>query len=89
MEKEKEILSEPVPYQVFQGEMARAERHIKRLWIALLVCLAILFGTNIGWLIFEAQFDTYYYEATQDGEGLNNINVGDQGDVIYGADSSD
>lgn len=70
-----------VPYAVFEGEMARAERHIKRLWIALLLCLAVLFGTNIGWLIYESQFETYMVE--QDSNGINNFNSGEQGSVIY------
>lgn len=78
MDDEKEIVS--VPYPVFEGEMARQERHIKRLWIALILCLVILFGTNIAWLVYESQFETYYYE--QDSDGINNINSGTQGDIL-------
>lgn len=70
-----------VPYIVFEGEMARADRNIKRLWAALIIVLVFLFASNIGWLIYESQFETVYYE--QDGEGLNNINTGNQGDVSY------
>lgn len=32
-----------ISYIVFEGEMARAERHIKRLWITLIVTVLLLF----------------------------------------------
>ncbi len=72
-----------VPYIVFEGELARAERHIKRLWIALIFAIVALLGSNLAWLYYESQFETISY--TQDGEGLNNINTGEQGDV-YGTE---
>lgn len=78
MEKEKTN----VPYIVFEGEMARAERRDKRQWIVIIALIVALFASNIGWLIYESQFETYTY--TQDGDGLNNINSGEQGDVLYG-----
>lgn len=74
-----------VPYIVFEGEMARSERHIKRLWITILMLIGLLAVTNIAWVIYESQFETISYE--QDGEGLNNINTGSQGDV-YGTESA-
>lgn len=30
-----------VPYLAFEGELARSERHIKRLWITLVICVSI------------------------------------------------
>lgn len=74
-----------VPYIVYETEQARAERHIKRLWIALIVAITMLFVSNVGWLIYESQFATVSY--VQDGEGMNNVNIGEQGDLFYGADS--
>lgn len=81
MEKEKTN----VPYVVFEGEMARAERRDKRQWIVIIVLIVALLASNIGWLVYESQFETYYY--SQDGEGLNNINTGEQGDVLYGPET--
>ena len=46
-----------VPYIVFEGEQARHERTVKRLVIALLVSIVLLFVSNIAWLIFFNQFD--------------------------------
>ena len=76
-----------VPYVVHEATVARQERQIKRQWIALLVAIAMLFASNIGWLIYESQFVTVSYE--QDGDGLNNVNVGEQGDINNGAESED
>ena len=76
---------ESVPYIVHESSMARMERQIKRLWIALIVCITMLFVCNVGWLIYESQFATISYE--QDGEGINNVNIGEQGDLINGTES--
>lgn len=73
-----------VPYVVHEGVMSRLERVIKRLWIALIVSVCLLFASNVGWMIYESQFDAISYE--QDGEGINNVNIGEQGDLINGAE---
>lgn len=64
----------------YEAKEARHEREKKRLWIVCIILIGALLLSNIAWLIYESQFETYYYE--QDGEGLNNINNGEQGDVI-------
>ena len=76
---------ENVPYIVHESSMARMERHIKRLWIAVIVAVCLLFVSNAGWLIYESRFETFYYE--QDGKGINNVNLGEQGDLNNGAES--
>ena len=83
--KKSQSVPESVPYIVHESSIARMERQIKRLWIALIVSLAMLFGSNIGWIIYESQFETFYYE--QDGECVNNVNIGEQGDLSNGAES--
>lgn len=70
---------EIVPYIVHESAMARMERQIKRIWIAVIVAVCLLFASNAGWLIYESQFETITYE--QDGEGTNNVNYGEQGDL--------
>ena len=77
----------PVPFAAHESAVARQERQIKRQWIALIVAISMLFASNIGWLIYESQFATVSYE--QDGDGINNVNVGEQGDVYNGAESKD
>lgn len=74
-----------VPFAAHEAEVGRQERQIKRMWIALIVAISMLFASNIGWLIYESQFETITYE--QDGEGINNVNYGEQGDLNNGAES--
>lgn len=77
-----------VPYIVHESAMARNERHIRRLVIALIVAIVMIFATNIAWLIV---WNSYEYvgdsEVTfeQDGEGVNII--GDRNH--YGTESND
>lgn len=74
-----------VPYVAHEAEVSRQERQIKRMWIALIVLIGLFFVSNMAWLIYESQFETISYE--QDGDGLNNVNLGEQGDLINGAES--
>ena len=41
---------ESVPYIVHEASMARMERQIKRLWIAVLVLIVMLVATNGAWI---------------------------------------
>ena len=70
-----------VPYIVHESAMARAERTQKRLWVTILLLIVLLVGSNIGWLIYEAQFETVSttmeIDADQDGSGTNIVNGGD------------
>ena len=64
-----------VPYIVHESAMARSERHIKRLVIALIVSVVMIAVTNIAWLILWNSYE-YVGDATtysQDGEGVNII----------------
>ena len=77
-----------VPYIVHESSMARMERQIKRLWIALIVCIALIFASNAAWLYAWMQYDYSSEEIVyqQDGEGTNII--GDSNEVDnYGAES--
>ena len=63
----------PVPYIVHESDMARNERAIKRLVVALIVAIALMFASNAFWLWAWMQYDYTGEETvvTQDGEGLN------------------
>lgn len=85
---------EPVPYIVHESAMARNERTVKRLVVALIVAILLIFASNAAWLYAWCQYD---YSSTsaetiteyqQDGEGLNII--GDRNTAgIYGTDGQD
>lgn len=73
-----------IDWIVFESTQARNERTNKRLSIALIVSIVLLFLSNVIWLYYWAQYDytSSYIEYFQDSEGLNNINTGSQGDVL-------
>ena len=73
-----------VPFYVHEGEMARQERHIKRLWILCIIIFVALIGTNAGWIVYESQFEDVSMTVTQDTPSGNNSFVGHDGDIIYG-----
>ena len=77
-----------VPYIVYEGEMARQERHVKRLLSILVMVLVLFFASNMAWLYFWNQYEYVdeSIEATQDDEGVNI--VGGE-DVNYGPESDD
>lgn len=71
-----------IPYFVHEGEMSRAERANKRLWIAVILLIVCLVGTNLAWTIYESQFQDVL--ITQDNEdGVNNF-IGNDGAIFNG-----
>jgi TRAP-type C4-dicarboxylate transport system permease large subunit len=66
-----------IPYIAYESAMATSERHIKRLWIALIICMAMLFVSNAMWVYYFAQYDyvstTETTTYSQDGQGTNII----------------
>lgn len=87
--KEKKV--DPVPYIVHESAMARNERTIKRLVIALIVTVVMLFACNAAWLcvwqLYDYTSDETVYTYQQDGEGVNII--GDRNGVDYNGSESD
>lgn len=61
------------------------QRQAKRWFIAFLLSLAALVGTNAYWIYV---FNSYEY-VTQDGEGINTINTGNQEGVNIGTENED
>ena len=72
-----------IPFAAHESAMGRAERVIKRQWIAIILLICMLFGAFGLFVWYESQFETISYE--QDGEGINNVNYGEQGDLNNGA----
>ena len=70
---------ESVPYIAHEAAMARMERQAKRLWIAVLVLIVMLVGTNGAWLWYNSQFETvetvaeeYQSDASDGGNAIIN-----------------
>lgn len=64
-----------IPYFCHEGDMARAERTIKRLWILCILLIVLLVGTNIAWIHYESQWDTAETVVTQDVDTVNGGNA--------------
>ena len=74
---------EKISYFVHEGEIARMERHVNRLFIMWIITFAALVLTNIGWIHYENQFQDVV-TVSQDTPNGNNNYVGRDGDIING-----
>lgn len=73
-----------VPYIVYEGEQARHERTIKRLIIALVVAIALIFLSNAAWLLYISGFDvTDSSISVETQDGIANY-IGQNGDITNG-----
>ncbi len=81
---------ENVSYFVHEGIMARMERTVKRLWIALIIAVILIFVSNGMWLYAWMQFD---YVDTDRSIDINADNgtanyIGNDGDITNGTNPS-
>lgn len=77
-----------VPYIVHESAMARNERHIRRLVIALIVAIVMMVAMNIAWLYVWNSYE-YVGESSVSVEGEGNANyIGNDGDITNGEDNS-
>ena len=60
-------MDDKIPYIVFEGAQARSERTIKRIVIALIITVAMLFASNALWLWAWSQYDYTSEEISIDG----------------------
>lgn len=83
--KNAQSVPESVPYIAHEASMARMERQSKRLWIAVLLLIVLMVGTNAAWLYYESQWEAVYQEVTQEADNGTNNFVG--GDLIGETDN--
>ena len=81
MEEHKDFSQESMAY-VFEAQMARLERTIKRLFILCLVLIAVAVGTNIFWIHYEMQFEDIVV-TQENADGYNNY-IRNDGDITNG-----
>lgn len=72
-----------VPYIVYESEMARLERIIKRQFILIIASLIFLVGTNLYWIWYENQFIDEVTVTQENSDGYNNY-IGNDGDISNG-----
>lgn len=81
-----------VPYIVYEGEQARNERTFKRLIIALIISILLIFASNVIWIYAWMSYDYSSEEVTHTidvdaKDGIANY-IGNNGDIVNGEDSS-
>lgn len=74
---------ESVPYIVHEAAMARNERNVKRMVVALVAAIALLFASNALWLWAWMKYDYESYEITADGDSDANY-IGQDGNIYNG-----
>lgn len=70
-----------IPYIVYESSEARHERIEKRLIIALVICVIIIFATNALWLYHESQYDYTTEDVELRSETGNSNYIGESGDI--------
>lgn len=72
-----------VPFAVYESAMAQIKSLI---WVIVLLVL-LLVGSNVGWLIYESQFEVVEETSTtitqENADGYNNY-IGNDGDIVNG-----
>lgn len=89
-EERKEIAS--VPYIVYESAQTRMERTVKRLLIALIIAVFLVFASNAVWLYAWMQYDYYSGDETtveMDAKDGTANYIGKEGSIINGQDQSD
>ena len=71
-----------VPYVAHEFAMARAERQSKRLVAVIILLILLLVGSNIGWLVYESQFEDYVITQEVEQEADNGENHFIGGDYV-------
>jgi hypothetical protein len=72
-----------IPYIAYEGALARNERTIKRLIIALIITIILIFASNAVWLYAWMQYD---YSSS---ESIIEQNADDGGDTNYIGNNGD
>ena len=75
-----------MPIAQHEKDQQRLMSIIKKQFIAIIVAICMLFGSFGLFVWYESLYETVSYE--QDGEGINNVNLGEQGDLNNGSKGS-
>ena len=93
MMEENKINSEPISYMAFESVQARNERITKRLSVALIIAIILMFLSNAmwlnAWLSYDYTDETESEIVTVDTDGGGNANyIGQDGDIVNGESDS-
>ena len=75
-----------MPIAQHEKDQNRLMSIIKRLIAVIVILIVLLVGSNIGWLIYENQYEVVEESTTitqENAEGYNNY-IGNDGDIVNG-----
>ena len=72
-----------MPIAQHEKDQQRLMSIIKKQFVAIIVLICLLFGSFGLFVWYESLYETISYK--QDGEGINNVNLGKQGDFNNGS----
>lgn len=78
---EEQVVS--IPYVVYESQQERSDKQQKRLFILCIILIAALIASNLGWVIYESQFETVEEDTSvirvnqEADEGGNRSFIGD------------
>ena len=86
MENKNEKLSNGVECEAKEGNSLARDtvRYLKTAFIVMAIIAGISIAGNIVQAIYTAYIMNSYEYVYQDSDGMNNINTGEQGDVVDG-----
>ena len=79
-----------VHFATVEGIVDRLDRINRRLIAIIVLLIILLVGSNVAWLIYESQFETYTTETDTEIEAVQlggQTNMVSGGDINYGTDS--
>lgn len=79
-----------MPIAQHEKDQNRLMSIIKLLIAVMIILIVLLVGSNVGWLIYESQFETVEttteeYRIDQDSESGNNNSVINGGEIVNGS----
>ena len=74
-------------HKIHEDDKKKAGKVIKWLLAIIIVLIIAIGGIVGGFIVYESQYDKV--SCSQDGEGVNNVNIGEQGDVVNEPDGED
>ena len=75
-----------MPIAQHEKDQNRLMGIIKRLILVIVILIVLFVGSNVGWLIYNSQFEVVEESTTitqENAEGYNN-NIGNDGDIVNG-----
>jgi len=78
-----------IPYIAYEIAEAKNERLIKRLIIALVITIILMFITNVFWIHEFCSYDYLAEETTVDADYGTANYIGQDGDIVYGTNNSE